>query len=118
MSSAPTPRLHIVPGSVYSVWSDFWASRNSLTPGLHFWKATLSGGAVFIAPVGLSEVSAFVETQAKNSAFYFINQGTALIDEIRWLGHWCAFSAEPKPVQSNRAVPTAPGRAGEVKGWF
>jgi len=118
MGKEVSGHLYLLPSAIYSQWSHYWASLHSLTPGLHFWKETLASGAVFIAPVGLNEVSAFVEAQAKNPEFVFVNQGTALLEEFRWIGHWCAFSAEPRAVHKTPVVPKVPPKPGEVRRWF
>ena len=79
---------------VYRVWSDYWLGSGFAPPPIRLHKPTLSGGAVFICPVGSPWVRGFVQANQEHAQLFFENQGDEVADSDPGnFGFWGAFSA-------------------------
>ena len=96
---------YTTPYAVFRLWADYWASVRSDVPPLHFYKGTLSGGCLFVAPKSPPELASFLEWASHHPDLLFQNEGSALLDDTRWLGHWGCFSAQVRAVRSVRPMP-------------
>lgn len=98
-------QFYTTPYAVFRLWADYWAIGGEKVPPLHFHKTTMSGGFLFVAPLSPPELSSFLDWAGKHPDLLFQGEGSALLDETRWLGHWGCFSASVRAVRSVRPMP-------------
>jgi hypothetical protein len=80
--------------AVYRVWANYWLAANCAPPPIRLHKPTLSGGALFLAPVGSPWVRGFVKAHTNDAEFIFENQGEELPNwDPSNYGLWGSFSA-------------------------
>jgi hypothetical protein len=104
-------QFYTTPYAVFRLWADFWVGAGSDVPPLHHYKSTMSGAFLFVAPLSRPQLAAFLEWASHHQDLAFQSEGVALLDEMRWLGHWGCFSAQ---VQSVRSVLPMPPRTPQV----
>lgn len=94
MSNLNAKAFSPLPSHFYGLWSDYWNDLGFLTPPIHFYKETISNGALLVSPVGDAQIKDFIKSQKENKYYYFAPQGQSLLDERRWLGHWSSISID------------------------
>ncbi len=98
-------QVYATPFAVFRLWADFWTSQGGRIPPLHHYKNTLNGGFLFVAPLSPPDLAAFLEKASQHPDLLFQGEGSALLDEARWLGHWGCFSVSVRAVRPVRALP-------------
>lgn len=88
---------HTYPGAFYGVWADYWLKRTDKIPPIFGYKASMNHGATIVVPMGPAEVADFVQTMRNHPEWIVEAQGTSLLDETRFVGHWAAISISPRP---------------------
>lgn len=91
--------------SVFRLWADYWVGMGSDVPPLHHYKGTMSGGHLFVAPLSPPQLVPFLEWANKHPDLVFQSEGSALLSEVRWLGHWGCFSANVRVARIVRSMP-------------
>jgi hypothetical protein len=97
--------LYTTPYAVFRLWADYWIGFGGNVPPLHQYKSTLSGGFLFVAPLSPADLGPFLDWASQHQDLLFQAEGSALLDEARWLGHWGCFSATVRAVRAFRAMP-------------
>lgn len=87
---------HTYPGAFFGVWADYWLKRTDKIPPIFGYKASLNHGATLVVPMGPAEVADFVESMRDHPDWEVEAQGTSLLDETRFVGHWAAISISPR----------------------
>jgi hypothetical protein len=98
-------QFYTTPYAVFRLWADYWASTGSDVPPLHHYKSTMSGAFLFVAPLSPPQLAEFLEWASRHQDLVFQSEGAALLDEMRWLGHWGCFSAQVRALRSVRRMP-------------
>ena len=73
----------------------------------------MSGGVVFITPLGMPDLTGFIEAMKDHPALYIQGQGEELTDPLTWFGRWSGVSADirvPNPAAQPRVMPPMPAR--------
>jgi len=83
-----------LPSHFFGLWSKYWSGLGFLTPPVHYYKETISSGALLVSPVSDEQMSSFVKSQEANTNYHFAAQGQTLLDERVWLGHWSSVSID------------------------
>lgn len=101
-------QFYTTPQLVFRLWADYWVQAQGRVPPLYYFKGTISGGFIFIAPLPPAEFAPFLQWADKHAEVTFQSEGSALLDDSRWFGHWGCFSVELRMVVRRQAVPSAP----------
>jgi|GEM_PF-6802891 len=94
MNNQRAKNLSPLPSHFFGLWSDYWENQGFLTPPIHFYRETMSNGALLVSPVGDVQIKDFIKSQKDNKNYYFAPQGQSLLDERKWLGHWSSISID------------------------
>lgn len=118
MSSIDKKDISPLPNHFYGLWSDYWSDLGFLTPPIHFYKETISNGALLVSPVGDAQIQNFVKSQKENKNYFFAHQGQSLLDERRWLGHWSSISIDFTSPARLPLINTLNNQVPGTEGWI
>lgn len=83
----------------YHVWADFWLELGEKVLPIYGYKYTMSHGITVVLPMGAPEVQPFLDYIKHSDQWLVEPQGSSLLDEKFFVGHWTAISIavrEPK----------------------
>lgn len=83
----------------YHVWADFWLEMGKVVPPIYGYKYTMSHGITVVLPMSATEVQPFMDYIQHSDQWLVEPQGSSLLDEKFFVGHWTAISIslrEPK----------------------
>lgn len=80
----------------YHVWADYWLSVGKTVPPIYGYKYTMSHGITVVLPMGAPEVQPFLDYIKHSDQWLVEPQGSSLLDEKFFVGHWCAISVSLK----------------------
>ena len=113
MAKQPSGFTYTIPPAFWQAWSEYWMAKVGWVPPFHRYKNTMSGGVVFITPLGMPDLADFIEAMKDHPALYIQGQGEELTDASKWFGRWSGISADIRvinPAGQPRVMPPMPAR--------
>ena len=113
----PVPSLPFTYGrAFYGVWADYWLKHVDKVPPFHTYKSSMNHGITLAVPMGAPEVEPFVRAMRNHPRWLVEGQGSSLLDENLFVGHWAAISISLRP--ENPSPMRVPRIGDEKKGFF
>jgi hypothetical protein len=99
----------------YHVWADFWLELGEKVLPIHGYKYTMNHGITVVLPMGAPDVQPFLDYIKHSDQWLVEPQGSSLLDEKFFVGHWTAISISLK--QPKEPLMRAPLIRKEKKGF-
>lgn len=90
----------------YGVWADYWIDHDDRVPPIYGLKHSINNGIVLAVPLGPPEIDGFIKWMKKHPEWVVEPEGASLLDEVRFVGHWCAISISRRKTSSALIAPT------------
>jgi hypothetical protein len=104
---------YTIPPAFWQAWSEYWMAKAGWVPPLHRYKNTMSGGVVFITPLGMPDLEDFLEVMKEHPALHIQGQGEELTNPLSWFGRWSGISVDIRVHDQStqpRVMPPMPAR--------